>query len=113
MALSGSYGIPCGLVWLRRPAELVEQVISPVVGSLEEAGEIKLGACETFEILLILEEQKICKETGAHEGKIWNTKWTLSTFTTETSLCTSRGVFPSCVVLLCLQIIIHVLAFSK
>lgn len=113
MGLSGSYRIPCGLAWLRRPAEAVEQVVSPVVSSLKEAGEIKLGACETFEILLILEEQKICKETEAHKGKFWNTKWTLSTFTIETSLCTSRGLFPSCVVLLCLQIIVYVLAFLK
>lgn len=39
---------------LHTPADTVEQIISPVVRSLKEAGEIILCACETFEILLIL-----------------------------------------------------------
>lgn len=53
---------------LHIPVDVVGQIISPVVRSLKEAGEIKLCACEAFEILLILKERKICKQTGAHEN---------------------------------------------
>lgn len=55
---------------LHRPADAVEEIIRPVVRSLKEAGEIKLGTCETPEILLILKEQKICKQTWEHEKNL-------------------------------------------
>lgn len=47
---------------LHIPVDIVVQIINPVVRSLKEAGEIILCACETFDIVLILEDQKICKQ---------------------------------------------------